>query len=857
MKSKGISLHIGLNSVSLDHYDGWKGELNAAEADAFVYQNIAEKAGYESTLLLSKDATAENVEHYLENAAKQLKEGDTLFLSYSGHGGSVMDLNEGDDEPDGMDETWCLYNRQFLDDELYECFSKFSKGVQILIFSDSCHSGSIARMELKTDRKKALDKNSGNFKSRLAPMDVLLKTYSKNEEEYTRLQKKKVVKKDEIPAFVLQFGACQDSEVSFEAFGNGLFTAKVKKVLQGKVDTYSDLFEKIKKGFTKDQHPNLYLYGNKKYNFVKKKAFQINENEEDLIYFKPDPNTVPSQAKSELIVELFDGTKSIKGQRARESSTFELPKNGIQPSSHKDRFVITDSTTENAWDEAYALVKENPNVRFAEPNIASPYLKIDSKRSNDKNEYLKNWPKPDVIETEFIWHLDDNHSQLQKASTTVLKNNSATVRIGHIDTGYREHVSTPKNLMKDLGVSFVKDEFGKNKGIDKFKSGSIAEQDGHGTATLALLAGSKVPAEKDYPASSITFGGVPFAEVIPIRICETVFNSFSANDVARGIDYAVDCGCEVITMSMAGYPTKRVAEAVNRAYLNGVVIVTAAGNNFTSGISKLAPKAILYPARFDRVIAATGACCNGEPYDLDVNSWYQSRMAGGEQMQGNWGPQSAMKTALAAYTPNLAWAAFDEGSNFLRSGGGTSSSTPQIAAGAALWIAHNREKIEASKIDKSWKKVEAVRAALFSTADKSYPAYRQYYGNGILRAYDALEAFDFTKVNELQSSNKAKVGFLGLIDFFSGWFRSKSATKDAITMDITDFDGLKEMVSLELLQLIHIDPALIAYAEVLDLENDETASYFADSNIRKAFIAKVEASPYASAFIKSCMKTSE
>ncbi|MGC4042068.1 MAG: caspase family protein [Flavobacterium sp.] len=855
MKTKGISLHIGLNEVDPAHYDGWKGELNAGEADAYVYQGIADKCGYKSKLMLSKAATVKNIESYFTQAIKELKSGDTFFLSYSGHGGSVMDIN--DDEPDGMDETWCLYDRQFLDDELYRWFSKFNEGVKILIFSDSCHSGSIAKMELKSDKEKAADKNTGNLKSRLAPMDVLIKTYESNKKEYNDVQKGAVIKKEDIPAFVLQFGACQDPEVSYEAFGNGLFTAKLKRVLEGKTSSYSDLFEKIKKGFRADQHPNLFHYGNSKYNFVDDIPFVLGNKAKDVIFFEPDTEKSPIQSKSELIVEFYDGTRNTK-TKSRGATAKNLPKNAIVPSSQQDRFEITGTTAENPWDEAYSLVRERSDIRFAEPNINSPYLKIDSKRSDGKNEYLKNWPKPEQNEAEFTWHLDELHSQLKKASDAVIaKKPNATIRIGHIDTGYREHVSNPKNLMKDFGVSFVKDEFGKNKGIDKFHSGSIAEQDGHGTATLALLAGGEVPADKDYPASKAVIGAAPFAEVIPIRICETVFNSFSANDVARGIDYAVDYGCEVITMSMAGYPTKRVAEAVNRAYLNGVVVVTAAGNNFTSGIGQLAPKAILYPARFDRVIAATGSCYNGEPYDLNANSWYQSRTAGGEQMQGNWGPASAMKTALAAYTPNLAWANFDDGLSFLRSGGGTSSATPQIAAAAALWIAHNRDKIVAAGIDKNWKKVEAVRTALFSTANKSYPAYRQYFGNGILRAYDALDAFDFAKVHQLRPSEKAKVGFLGLVDFFSGWFRSKAQEKNTLHTDNTEFDGIKEMISLELLQLIHTDPTLHAYAEVLDLEADDTTGYFADATTRKAFMEKVKASPYASNFIKSCMESAE
>jgi subtilisin family serine protease len=240
-------------------------------------------------------------------------------------------------------------------------------------------------------------------------------------------------------------------------------------------------------------------------------------------------------------------------------------------------------------------------------------------------------------------------------------------------------------LLADLGVSFVKDEFGNNKGEDILKTGFIGEQDGHGCATLAILAGNEVAATDSYGNYTGWFGAVPFAEVIPIRICDTVFNMFNANDVADGIDYAVDYGCEVITMSMAGYPTKRVAEAVNRAYENGVIVVTAAGNNFDKGIAKLSPKAVLYPARFERVIAATGACYNHQPYDLDANDGQQARMAGGETMQGNWGPESAMKTAVAAYTPNVAWATEGGNYKFRKSGGGTSSATPQVAAAAALW----------------------------------------------------------------------------------------------------------------------------------------------------------------------------
>jgi hypothetical protein len=42
---KGISLHIGLNSVDPNHYSGWNGKLSAAENDANDILLIATSQG--------------------------------------------------------------------------------------------------------------------------------------------------------------------------------------------------------------------------------------------------------------------------------------------------------------------------------------------------------------------------------------------------------------------------------------------------------------------------------------------------------------------------------------------------------------------------------------------------------------------------------------------------------------------------------------------------------------------------------------------------------------------------------------------------------------------------------------------
>ena len=61
---------------------------------------------------------------------------------------------------------------------------------------------------------------------------------------------------------------------------------------------------------------------------------------------------------------------------------------------------------------------------------------------------------------------------------------------------------------------------------------------------------------------------------------------------------------------MGGLPSQAWADAINALYDAGVVVVTAAGNNFGNAPTHV----VVYPARFGRVIAACGVMANGAPY---------------------------------------------------------------------------------------------------------------------------------------------------------------------------------------------------------------------------------------------------
>ena len=57
-----------------------------------------------------------------------------------------------------------------------------------------------------------------------------------------------------------------------------------------------------------------------------------------------------------------------------------------------------------------------------------------------------------------------------------------------------------------------------------------------------------------------------------------------------------------------------------------------------------------------------------------------------DRMAGNYGPNSKMRTAIAAFTPNVPWARFGCPQIVDLNGAGTSAATPQVAAAAATWI---------------------------------------------------------------------------------------------------------------------------------------------------------------------------
>ncbi len=277
-KPQAHSLHIGINEVSAAHYEGWTGPLAACEFDAHDMAALAQSRGIKSSLLITKKATRANLLAALRKAAKALGDGDFFFMSFSGHGGQVPDVSG--EEDDKQDETWCLYDGQLIDDELYFELSQFKAGVRIFVVSDSCHSGTVVRAGRPPSGTPAQ-------RPRIMPPAVGMRVYAAHKAFYDQLQKDvakvaggRVTDPDTAlanvtvsnrltgivkafkPSLILISG-CQDNQFSMDGDHNGAFTEQLLRVWNNGAFTgsYARLHALVRAGLPPSQSPNLFTLG--------------------------------------------------------------------------------------------------------------------------------------------------------------------------------------------------------------------------------------------------------------------------------------------------------------------------------------------------------------------------------------------------------------------------------------------------------------------------------------------------------------------------------------------------------------------------------------------------------------------
>ena len=149
---------------SINDYKGTNNDLQGCNNDSLNWANLLkEQYGFqEVTRWTDFQVTRANVIKGMTDLITNAKAGDTLVITYSGHGTTTLDTNG--DELNGKDECICLYDGNMLDDEIRAIFNRLPSGVKLTFISDSCFSGTVTRAFLD-----AMNDNSYVSKPRYMP----------------------------------------------------------------------------------------------------------------------------------------------------------------------------------------------------------------------------------------------------------------------------------------------------------------------------------------------------------------------------------------------------------------------------------------------------------------------------------------------------------------------------------------------------------------------------------------------------------------------------------------------------------------------------------------------------------------
>lgn len=279
--AKGLYLGIGLNAVDPKHYAGWNGRLRACEYDIRDMSEIVSRYGFGVKTLLTKQATRGNVIQDIKKAAKLLSPDDIFIINYSGHGGQLPDING--DEEDHKDETWCLYDKQLVDDELFLLLTTFRSDVRIIVISDSCHSGTMIKEVFKPRAPIIPSNPEQDFNIKAMPLEIELKVLENNSlykgiKDTLRLLQPITKKKKEVCKHkIMLLSGCQDNQYSQDGLRNGLFTSTLKRIWNnGKFKgSYKEFYTKILRNMPPEQTPNMMLIGDTNNEFLNQEIFTI------------------------------------------------------------------------------------------------------------------------------------------------------------------------------------------------------------------------------------------------------------------------------------------------------------------------------------------------------------------------------------------------------------------------------------------------------------------------------------------------------------------------------------------------------------------------------------------------------
>lgn len=284
---------------------------------------------------------------------------------------------------------------------------------------------------------------------------------------------------------------------------------------------------------------------------------------------------------------------------------------------------------------------------------------------------------------------------------------------------------------------------------------------GHGTHVASLIS-SQING-----VGSV--GIAPDAELIFIKCANEKGVFPSRNWINGAIEYAIEVGADIINLSIQSYAVSNIkygsstsgtgytdapsvyASSIKKAWVNGIIIVSAAGNYNTEYAS--------YPANNDNVICV-GALAN-ESYD--TKAAYSNYGNGGTKADANGNQVACGNIDLVAPGGGYGANAKSNNSYSNSSWGGTSFASPLVAGAIALYKEAHPEATQKNII-------KALYDSCYALSNENY------FGNGRLD----VTRFISTKITELNYVNAIKA-----IDDFKNSFKT-------VRENLTDFTNITD-----------------------------------------------------------------
>lgn len=327
-------------------------------------------------------------------------------------------------------------------------------------------------------------------------------------------------------------------------------------------------------------------------------------------HLRKDPSVSIIQHTKKNESHFNKGEVSVKFQHHQNSAELNKITNEIKGSIVKklDSTVVFRSNTLTTR-ELIKYFESKANVEFAEPNFL----------------YLQNQIGPnDLLYIEqYQWNLP----AIRAEGGWDLSRGQEDVVIAVVDTGVDLNHPDLKNRLTE--------------GYNMIENNNYPDDDnGHGTHVAGIIAAETNNQEG---AAGITW----YNKIMPVKAMEAEGYGTSF-DIAKGIVWAVDHGADVINLSLGNYQTSKVMkEAVNYAYKNDVVIITAAGNDNSTLPS--------YPAAYPEVLAVSAVDYNGKRASFSNYGDYVDVAAPGVQIPSTYfNQQYAALSGTSMASPHVA-----------------------------------------------------------------------------------------------------------------------------------------------------------------------------------------------------------